>query len=243
MKPSISISICGELDEAMERLLGRLAASHEAAECISAPVNVSFENLNTVAKGLVPGTVIPAAEFLDEVAPAPVFADEAGPISEEVFNDLDAGDAGNTIPFPPAPLPPVGQQLDSRGFPWDARIHSSTRSLCKNGSWKYLRGVTDEAKAIVETQIGYPIVTEGLKALIASNPPPPPAAAMQQVPPPPATGPTKTFIDYIKFTRDKAIRPDMQMRVLEAHNIKSIAMLSTHPELIAMIIAELEAAL
>jgi hypothetical protein len=234
MKPSISISICGELDEAMERLLGRLAASHGAAECISAPVNVSFENLNTVAKGLVPA---------ERVFAEPPTADEAGEITQEQFDALPKERGENTLPFPPAPLPPVGQQLDSRGFPWDARIHSSTRSLCKDGSWKYLRGVTDEAKAIVETQIGYPIVTEGLKALIASNPPPPPAAAMQQVPPPPATGPTKTFIDYIKFTRDKAIRPDMQMRVLEAHNIKSIAMLSTHPELIAMVIAELEAAL
>lgn len=31
--------------------------------------------------------------------------------------------------------------LDSRGFPWDSRIHSSAKSFNADGTWKYMRGL------------------------------------------------------------------------------------------------------
>lgn len=37
-------------------------------------------------------------------------------------------------------------ELDSRGLPWDSRIHASTKSKKKDGSWTSLRGLKDEGK-------------------------------------------------------------------------------------------------
>lgn len=37
-------------------------------------------------------------------------------------------------------------ELDSKGLPWDARIHASTKSKKKDGSWTALRGLNDEGK-------------------------------------------------------------------------------------------------
>lgn len=42
--------------------------------------------------------------------------------------------------------PAVGVELDSKGLPWDARIHASTKSQKKDGSWTALRGLNDEAR-------------------------------------------------------------------------------------------------
>lgn len=45
------------------------------------------------------------------------------------------------------------EALDSNGFPWDERIHASTRSKNKDGTWKYRRGISDEVKKEVETEL------------------------------------------------------------------------------------------
>lgn len=42
--------------------------------------------------------------------------------------------------------PAAGVELDSSGLPWDARIHASTKSQKKDGTWTALRGLNDEAK-------------------------------------------------------------------------------------------------
>lgn len=44
------------------------------------------------------------------------------------------------------PVPPV--TLDKTGTPWDARIHSSSRALVANGTWRLKKGVD---KALVES--------------------------------------------------------------------------------------------
>lgn len=42
--------------------------------------------------------------------------------------------------------------LDSKGMPYDLRIHAATRSTVRDGSWKYKRGVDDTLIAQVEAQ-------------------------------------------------------------------------------------------
>lgn len=85
-----------------------------------------------------------------------------------------------------------GAEIDSRGFPWDARIHASTKTKLKSGptagAWKPLRGVDENLVKQVEaeylaqrgTATQAPAVTE-----TAAPPPPPPAAAETKAPPPP----------------------------------------------------------
>jgi len=88
---------------------------------------------------------------------------------------------------PDAGVDPNG--LDSRGLPWDGRIHSETRTMNKDGSWRAKRGVNDEAMVKrVEAELRARV---GTAEAPPPAPPPPPAtgaAPPPPPPPPPATG-------------------------------------------------------
>lgn len=43
--------------------------------------------------------------------------------------------------------------LDSRGFPWDSRIHSASKALNKDKTWRYRRGVEESTIAKVEAEL------------------------------------------------------------------------------------------
>jgi len=43
--------------------------------------------------------------------------------------------------------------LDANGFPWDARIHSSSRERVKDGTWRKRRGVDDAVLTQVEAEL------------------------------------------------------------------------------------------
>jgi len=58
-------------------------------------------------------------------------------------------DAAVSVP----PPPPPSSELDSRGFPWDARIHGRTKAKIGDGTWRYRRGSTDEEIAMVEAEL------------------------------------------------------------------------------------------
>lgn len=51
----------------------------------------------------------------------------------------------DTAPMAPAaPLTPASNvELDSKGLPWDERIHASTKSKIASGEWKAKRGIND----------------------------------------------------------------------------------------------------
>lgn len=60
----------------------------------------------------------------------------------------------------------AGRAVDSKGTPWDARIHSESKATVADGSWRKRRGVSDE------------LFNEVMAELHAGNddaPPPPPA--------------------------------------------------------------------
>lgn len=44
-------------------------------------------------------------------------------------------------------------ELDSAGMPWDARIHASTKTKVKDGTWKKMRGVDEDLVAEVEAEL------------------------------------------------------------------------------------------
>jgi hypothetical protein len=65
-----------------------------------------------------------------------------------------------------SPAVPVAQAadpsgLDSKGLPWDERIHSGSRKFNADGSWRYRKNVPDETKAAVEGEL------RGLMAIMA----------------------------------------------------------------------------
>jgi hypothetical protein len=44
-------------------------------------------------------------------------------------------------------------QLDSRGLPWDRRIHASTKAINSDGTWRNMRGVDKDLLASVEQEL------------------------------------------------------------------------------------------
>lgn len=84
------------------------------------------------------------------------------PTPEAVFGQPPGG--GAPPPFyppgggaPPLKVPaPVttNQLLDKMGTPWDLRIHATTKTFMKDGSWKKLRGVDSILVTQVMAEIG-----------------------------------------------------------------------------------------
>jgi hypothetical protein len=77
------------------------------------------------------------------------------PTRQVVLAPADMPDAGQTVPplppvvnaalIPPGPVPlapvPGAIELDSRGLPWDGRIHSSTKKKTDAGQWVWRKGM------------------------------------------------------------------------------------------------------
>lgn len=88
----------------------------------------------------------------------------------------------------------VHPDFDGRGFPWDARIHSSSKALLAKPphGWKPLRGVDKALVAQVEAELTQSGRTkaayvEPLETQTRAVPPPP--VVMQTAPPPPPAAP------------------------------------------------------
>jgi len=93
-----------------------------------------------------------------------------------------------------------GVELDSRGLPWDARIHSlganNTHPKTAKGEWKQKRGINGgNLVATVEAELRA-VMAAGGGAAAAPAPaavvPPPPVAGAAVVPPPPPVTATNT---------------------------------------------------
>lgn len=105
--------------------------------------------------------------------------------------------------------------LDADGIPWDARIHASTKTQNKDGTWKKLRGVSEVLYGQVHAELqaahagnlgtgtpnngtapqagviaGAPDASNPANSTPAAPPPPPADAGNGAAPPPPATAPT-----------------------------------------------------
>jgi hypothetical protein len=73
--------------------------------------------------------------------------------------------------------------LDSRGIPWDARIHSASRATNKDGSWRVRRGADE--KEVVRIEALLKDSQETIFGIPADAPfvPPVPAAPVAELPP------------------------------------------------------------
>lgn len=80
----------------------------------------------------------------------------------------DASSAATLSALPTPPIPPVATvsvpsvvppvtavvlDLDTRGWPWDTRIHSTAKTKKKNGEWKNARGKDAALVASVEAEL------------------------------------------------------------------------------------------
>lgn len=165
---------------------GEIIAGHEKIEGSPIMPEVSAK-IGTDADRPAPPPPTAAAP---PAPPAPAAASEASPPPV----------AAAAAPLNPGAIPPseslmaaaaanakaavdAGAALDSRGFPWDARIHAGTKSTKKDGSWTYKRG-TDEA--LIKA------VEDELRAVMAAPavPAPPTSPGAPEAPTPPTQGVT-----------------------------------------------------
>jgi hypothetical protein len=62
-----------------------------------------------------------------------------------------------TAPISPVISPPINEpvekELDSRGFPWDNRIHAATKTKNSDGTWRYMRGAQKSRIEKVEDEL------------------------------------------------------------------------------------------
>ena len=183
---------------------GTAAEARDALARLAAPAGIGLDDPSVGA----PLPVITAAgvEYAGGVNPfapsAPSTAAVTAPlIAPSVMQgSLPALPTVSTVPVPPpastvpVPLAPViptspaaGAVLDSKGLPWDFRIHASTKSLKADGTWTQKRNTPAETIVAVEAE---------LKAGQAARVPPvlavvPLSSAAPAVPAPPIV--TETF--------------------------------------------------
>lgn len=90
----------------------------------------------------------------DEHGPCQPLQGDAPPISPftsdaPVMEVSDSDDDGPTNADAP--------DTDKRGYPWDERIHASSKALNKDGTWRYRRNTPQETIDAVEAEIKAPV--------------------------------------------------------------------------------------
>lgn len=111
----------------------------------------------------------PAAPFTAAAAPvptAPVESTDGAPAPTTAFAQPAATSLPSAAPAAPPTAPPAASgERDSKGMPWDGRIHASSKAKVADGSWRYKRGVDDKVIAPIEAEIraalGAPAVAVG----------------------------------------------------------------------------------
>lgn len=129
--------------------------------------------------------------------------------------------------------------VDADGLPWDPRIHSSSKQLVADGTWRKRRNTAKELFAEVEAEL------RGLSAVdapIPAPPPPPPPAAVafaNPAPPPPAAADNQLdlFIRGVTVKMvDRSLDAAELHRVLAHYNVENgLLGLKDHASLIPML--------
>lgn len=112
--------------------------------------DMTKEELTLVSVKLGLGPVTPVAEQPPVETPDVILTKNEDPIAElEVTSPaVEVEPATQDLPVVPA-----GTELDANGLPWDARIHASTKTKVKAGTWKYKPKLDDQLKAQVEAEL------------------------------------------------------------------------------------------
>lgn len=186
-----------------------------------------------------PGTFALPVETID---PAVVFAKPAATeaaVPSVPVPPAPAAAAASSLPSVPAAtavVPPAGVDLDSRGFPWDHRIHASTKGQNADGAWKKRKNVEAELTTLVEAE---------LRALMS----------VPVVPPAPGAVPTEiptTFAMLMDWTTKmvaahKLTQADV-VAAVTPYSLNSVIGLGNRPDLVPQVhealkarVAEIEA--
>lgn len=214
---------------------------------------------------------------LAPVAPAPVAAAVPAPQIVPVVPEV-------TLAQPSAPLPPVatapvvdapmapvaptgpasGVELDTKGLPWDERIHSSSKAKVQSGEWKAKRGINDpsfvanveaELRQLVAAGVSIPeamgtmdpsAVFGGSEVPAAPTPFVPPAVPLPPAAPvaPLASADPTTFEQLMPritpAVMAQILPPTALPQACAAHGLASVVALQTSPTHVPLVWATLK---
>lgn len=147
------------------------------------------------------------------------------------------------VPPPPAPAVPVttasasvpasAPALDTRKMPWDSRIHSRSKSVNVDGTWRYMRGVSQDKINIIEDELrramsGNEIGTPVTVPPIPTEPAPDFGTLMEKI----------TSV----VTAGKLSHVDINA-IFNARDLASIPVAAVRPDLIPALMADIDAAI
>lgn len=170
--------------------VSRLDTAHAGAQALTASAGTADTFFDNTVTG-TPVPPVPAAPAPTAAAAAP---SETAPVDPAVFSTGSA--SAPTPPAPPVPAPASAPtapaagttpasagELDSRGFPWNERIHSSTKARLQDGSWRQMRNIEVKSPGLV-AQVEAEQRAQGYGKVSAPAAPPVPAAPAAPVAPP-----------------------------------------------------------
>jgi hypothetical protein len=151
------------------------------------------------------------------------YSEEQETDSGEALKSPDTGDTGENEQDAPADV-----ELDADGYPWDERIHASSKAKVAAGTWKLKRNIDPGFVKEVRDEYDAQGVTndDDVEPSLADTPPPPPPAADTPPPPPPLEGhggnaaigkiPIESVPDFMKMVLDNKISmQDVAIKVKE----------------------------
>jgi hypothetical protein len=194
--------------------------------------------------------------------PSPPSAPPAPPTPAPSQPATAATTAGGSAsaPAPTVGAPSGGVELDSRGLPWDPRIHASTKNRnAVGGEWKRKKNVDPAAVEFVEAElralmavpaVPAPSAQPGTTAGATPTPPSapgvsaPPAVPMPPAPPTAPVAPT-TFPALMawvaKMVSDKKLTQADVVAIVQPVGLSSVVGLNNRPDLIPQVYAALSA--
>lgn len=246
-----------------------LAANTAALQALTAALSASAVVRPSPAPSEQPAPSV--APFTAAAAPlptAPVEQPDTSPAPTIAF-----APAAPTAPSPaptaaPLTAPPAGSgdgERDSKGMPWDGRIHASTKAKVADGSWRYKRGVEDATVAQVEGELRAALAAPAVTPAFGPHPfydaqqPAAPAAAPAVAPPPvvastpapavavpaaPVAGSIQTYAQLMVALPPKIVSGELTATSLqqacESVGVPSVAALSARSDLIPAVVALLK---
>lgn len=164
-----------------------------------------LEGAEAVVPYVAPAAFVNEPQLVAPIVPPPVEVNPFAPPAAVVVPPVPNAPAATVVtapvsaPVQPAPTvaspTPVGVELDPRGFPWDARIHSSSKArVVKGNLWKYARNTPQELIDQVEAELRAQGFGNGPNTAVAASAPVVAAAqastpAPAQLPPAPLAAP------------------------------------------------------
>lgn len=143
-------------------------------------------------------------------------------------------------------------EVDSRGLPWDARIHSRERTKLQNGQWKNKRGTDPELIKTVEAELAGVMSSAPASAPVVTPPPatvapPPSPATSANVASPSNVTPSNVTVDFPSIMRKittavtgKIMTATQAAELAQRYGVTSPALLINRPDLFPAIDAELD---